>query len=309
MTRVAAVQSWPELKKPAALTQVLTASRSASSKTTTGALPPSSRWTRLSVCEAAFATSLPVATSPVSDTMLTPGWRTMPAPTGSPPPGVPLKRRGGKKTPPSSATPHRLAVTGDDVEDAGRKNPRRQFGHPQGAQWRPLGRLEDHAVAGGQRRGDLPDRHHQRVVPGGDGAHNADRLSPDHARVAAHVLAGGATFERAGGAGEEPQVVHARWDLFREKEGARLAHVRRLDVRHRLGVGKNRIRQLEQHLAPLLGNRLEPVHVGFAGGRHAAVDVLLGTLRHLGHDLAGRRVDDLLRLIARAVNPLAADEH
>ena len=110
MTRVAAVQSWPELKKPAILTQVLTASRSASSNTTTGALPPSSRCTRLSVCDAAFATSLPVATSPVSDTMPTPGWRTMPAPTGSPSPVMTLKTPGGKISAESSA--RRSAVSG-----------------------------------------------------------------------------------------------------------------------------------------------------------------------------------------------------
>ena len=103
MTRVAAVQSWPELKKPAIFTQVLTASRSASSKTTTGAFPPSSRWTRLSVCDAARATSFPVATSPVSDTMSTPGWRTMPAPTGSPSPVMTLKTPGGKIFEASSA--------------------------------------------------------------------------------------------------------------------------------------------------------------------------------------------------------------
>src|SRR5256885_1927411 len=65
-----------------------TASRSASSNTITGALPPSSRCTRFRVADAAFATSLPVATSPVSETIATPGWRTMPAPTGSPAPVI-----------------------------------------------------------------------------------------------------------------------------------------------------------------------------------------------------------------------------
>ena len=44
---------------------------SASSKTTTGALPPSSRWTRLSVAAAVAATFLPVSIEPVSETMST----------------------------------------------------------------------------------------------------------------------------------------------------------------------------------------------------------------------------------------------
>ena len=40
----------------------------------------------MSVSAAARAISLPVATSPVSETMRTSGWRTIPAPTGSPSP-------------------------------------------------------------------------------------------------------------------------------------------------------------------------------------------------------------------------------
>src|SRR6184192_4466087 len=193
MTRVAAVQSWPELKKPAVLTQLLTASRSASSKTTTGALPPSSRWTRFNVCVAAFATSLPVATSPVSDTMSTPGWRTIPAP--------------------------RLAVAGNDVEDARGEDVRGQLRQSQRGQRRPLGGLQHHAVSGSQRRPHLPDRHHQRIVPGRDRAHHAHRLPPDHAGVAAHVLAGGLAFEQSCCPGEEAKVVDTGGQLVREEEG------------------------------------------------------------------------------------------
>ena len=45
------------------------AAGSASSNTMTGALPPSSRWTRLRVGAAAAATSMPARTEPVTDTM------------------------------------------------------------------------------------------------------------------------------------------------------------------------------------------------------------------------------------------------
>ncbi len=45
------------------------AAGSASSNTMTGALPPSSRCTRLSVGAAAAATSMPARTDPVTDTM------------------------------------------------------------------------------------------------------------------------------------------------------------------------------------------------------------------------------------------------
>ncbi|SKV26755.1 Uncharacterised protein [Mycobacteroides abscessus subsp. abscessus] len=43
---MAAVQSWPELMIAPATAPAIAASRSASSKTTNGALPPSSSWVR-----------------------------------------------------------------------------------------------------------------------------------------------------------------------------------------------------------------------------------------------------------------------
>src|ERR1700735_3733037 len=58
-TRVAAVQSWPALKYPAPAMPSAVAAMSASSNTMTGALPPSSRWTRLRSSAAALATSPP----------------------------------------------------------------------------------------------------------------------------------------------------------------------------------------------------------------------------------------------------------
>ena len=68
-TRVAAVQSWPALKSPAPAIPSAAAAMSASSKTMTGALPPSSRWTRLRSADAASATSMPARTDPVMATI------------------------------------------------------------------------------------------------------------------------------------------------------------------------------------------------------------------------------------------------
>ncbi len=76
---------------------------SASSKMMTGALPPSSRWTRFSVSDAFFAISFPVLTSPVSETMPTSGWRTNVSPTGSPSPVITLNTPGGNRSSASSA--------------------------------------------------------------------------------------------------------------------------------------------------------------------------------------------------------------
>ena len=78
------MQSWPEFQYPAALIVSAAASMSASSKMMTGALPPSSRWTRLRLSAAARATFLPDSTEPVIDTIRTRGCDEMAAPTGSP---------------------------------------------------------------------------------------------------------------------------------------------------------------------------------------------------------------------------------
>ena len=171
---------------------------SASSKMTTGRLAAELEVDLLERTPRPCARSpCPVATSPVSDTMLTVGCRTIPAPTGSPWPVMTLKTPGGKMS-------------------AG------ELRQPQRRQRRLLRRLQHDRVAGRERRADLPDRHHERVVPGRDRADDADRLPPDHARVSGQVLARGLALHAAAGAGEEAQVVHQERDLG-AREADRLA--------------------------------------------------------------------------------------
>jgi hypothetical protein len=77
---------------------------STSSKTTTGALPPSSRCTRLSESAAARAIHLPVSGEPVRETMSTSGWVTSEEPAGCPSPVITLKTPFGNRSPASSAS-------------------------------------------------------------------------------------------------------------------------------------------------------------------------------------------------------------
>ena len=72
-----------------------TAFGSASSKITIGALPPSSRWTRLTVSAAVRAIVLPVSTSPVMETIPIPGCSTIRCPTGTPSPVTTWSTPGG----------------------------------------------------------------------------------------------------------------------------------------------------------------------------------------------------------------------
>ena len=82
-----------------------------------------------------------------------------------------------------------------------------QLGQHERGDRRGVGRLEHHGVAGGQGGGDLPDGHHQRVVPRGHLGAHPDRLAPDPGGVAGQVLARRAALEDPGRAGEEPDLV------------------------------------------------------------------------------------------------------
>ena len=129
-----------------------------------------------------------------------------------------------------------LAGAGDDVEHALGQDLVRELGEAQRGQRRRLGRLEHDRVAGGERGTDLPDRHQQRVVPGRDLADDADRLAPDHRRVALEVLARRLALHAARGAGEEAQVVDGGGQLVGLDRGERLAGVARLELGEFVGV-------------------------------------------------------------------------
>ena len=184
---------------------------STSSNTITGALPPSSRCTRLSVSDAALAIHLPVSGEPVSDTISMSGCVTSDEPAGSPWPVITLN------------TPVRQHLGGElrELDRADRRG---------------LGGLQDDRAARGKRRADLPDGHHQRVVPRRDLPNHPDRLAADDRGAALHVLAGRRALHGAAGAGEEAQVVRAERDLVLEERLARLARVGRLEVGDLLGV-------------------------------------------------------------------------
>ena len=82
---MAAVQSWPALKKPATEMSSTALAMSVSSKTTTGALPPSSRWTRLTSLEADSATDMPARTEPVMEAIAGVGCSTIARPVSRSP--------------------------------------------------------------------------------------------------------------------------------------------------------------------------------------------------------------------------------
>ena len=218
----------------------------------------------MSESAAAWAMALPVATSPVSDTMATPR--------------VGDERGAGG-----------LALAGDDVEHAGRQDVGGDLGEPQRGERRELRRLEHDGVAGRERGADLPRGHVQRVVPRRDRRDDAERVAPDERGVLLVVLAGGAAFEEARAAGEEAQVVDGEVHLELD-HADRLADVGDLELAEALHVGVDGVGHLVEHLAALAGRAGGPAGEGVGGGLDRGVDVGGVARRDLGEWLTRRRV-------------------
>ena len=198
------------------------------------------------------------------------------------------------------------SVAGDDLHDARREDLLRELHEAERRQRRLLGRLEDLDVAGGERGAELPDDHHQRVVPGRDPGDDPERLAADDRRVALDVLACGLALERAGGAGEEAQVVGRERHLVAD-DRHRLADVQRLELRELVRVLVEHIGELQQQLHAVLRRLLEPVGQRALRGLDGPVDVCLRRALDLGDHLAGRGVQDLHRP-ALGLDPIAPDE-
>ena len=153
-SREPAAHTWPVLKKMPRAAPAPPCSRSASGKTMTGDLPPSSSVTRFRLPAAAFRISLPTSVEPVNDDL------------------VHVRMLGERRA-------RGLAEAGHDVDHAVREArlPAISSPEPQRRERRLLGRLEHDRAAGRERRRHLPRRHHQREVPRHDLADDADRLA------------------------------------------------------------------------------------------------------------------------------------
>ncbi len=201
-----------------------------------------------------------------------------------------------------------LAVADDDVEHARREDLTHDLGQLDRGDRGGVRRLEHDRVARGQRRGDLPDGHHHRVVPRRDLAHDADRLVADHRGVVGEELTGGRPLQRARGAREEAEVVGRGRDLVLCHARAGLARVEALRLDKLLAACFDGISDLQQVTGTLARRRLPPrLERGDRRGV-GCVDVLLAGDRRLEIDLPGARIDHIGELAALGVREFTVDE-
>ena len=94
--------------------------------------------------------------------------------------------------------------------------------------------LEHDRVARRERRAQLPDRHHQRVVPRRDLADDADRLAPDHARPALARTRPRPCLRCTRAAPAKKRRLSMLNSRSKSADALGLADVRRLELRQRL---------------------------------------------------------------------------
>jgi len=183
-----------------------------------------------------------------------------------------------------------------------------QFGEPQRRERRQRGGLEDDGTTGGKCGRELPDRHHERIVPRCHLPDHARRLATNHAGVRADVLTSGLALHHPSGAGEEAHVVDGEFDV-EVGHAFRFSDVLLLKTRQRFSVAFDRIGELVERGGSFGRRRLRPGREGRARCGDRSVDVGDVALRNLGNLLLGGGIDDRCGLAAAGIGPIAIDEH
>lgn len=192
------------------------------------------------------------------------------------------------------------------VEHAGREaRPGDDLGDGPGAARHQVGRLDHHAVAEGQRRGDLPGRDGDGEVPGGDQADHAQRLAGDlDADPGADRLQRLASLAQAL-AGEELEDIAGTGDFadgFRQSL-ALLAGQQRAEL---FAAGEDFQADLFQRIGTRLNAEAGPGREGAAGGGDGLLNlggIGLGVFADHVRQVGGVDVG----LVAIRGDPLAVD--
>ena len=195
---------------------------------------------------------------------------------------------------------------GDHVDDAGRQMGQGRLDEPQRRQRRQLRGLDDHGVAGGERRRNLPDEQQQRVVERHDRRHDAERLLDREVDLMFGRRRDGRAIRAAG---ELRVVLKARGAPlhFVEVLDPRLAAFAREQLREARAVAAHQSRGFVQHLAAL--ERRQPLPVLLRRGRRGAraPHVVGRGIDDLVDELERRRILDAARAAALRILPAAID--
>ena len=231
------MQRWPLVPNADQMTESRARSRSASSQTTIGFLPPSSSETRFSVSAARRLISTPVSVWPVKLMTLTSGWSTIAFPTS-------------------------VAGAGHDVHHAVRQAALlEQLDEADQAGGRIRRRLDHRRVATDERREELPGGDGDREVPGGDDADDPDRAPDGHGELVGHLRWHGLPEEAPALPGHVVRDVDRLLDVA-ARLGQDLAHLAGHEPGELFLVLGQQARDAEQDLATLRRRHGAPAREG-----------------------------------------------
>ncbi len=176
----------------------------------------------------------------------------------------------------------RGAGAGEDVHNSrGQADVLHELGKLQGGQRRGLGRFQDHRVATGQGRRDLPGRHQQREIPGYDLRRDAQGLGAPTRESVFQLIRPTGVIEKMGG---------GQWNVNVSGLTNGFAAIQGLDHSEFARPLLQRPGDPIDVLAPLCRFHCRPdILVGTAGSLHGTFHIRGIRLRHSGqHFLAGR---------------------
>ena len=175
--------------------------------------------------------------------------------------------------------------------------------HQQRAQRRHLAGLEDHAVAGRQRRDAVTERIGDRKVPRADHAHDADRrvahrqLLPEGQRVGPRPNALARQIRRRA-PGPEAERAHGVAEVGELRVLVGLAGLGHDGLDHPLGVIEHPLLRAPQHLRAPLEPECLPAGLSRAGQRGHFLDLVAPEYRDRADELAGGGVLDADHLVS-----------
>ena len=247
-------------------------SRSASSNTMNGDLPPSSSESFLWLVAVAARIARPTSVDPVNAILSTSGCLTSASPVDPSPVTM-------------FTTPGRQARLLAD------------FGKGERRERRELRRLQHNGVSRRQRRSNLPRQHQQRKIP-------RNNLPDNSAR---HIL-GKFLFQKLRPAGVMIEMPRDQRNVDVAALANRLAIVHRLQHREQPRMLLHQPRQRIQIARPRMRSERLPRWRRRPRRFHRCVDVRRGSLRHRRQPLPIRRIDGLEVLARRRRLPHAVDE-
>ncbi len=203
---------------------------------------------------------------------------------------------------------HRRLVAVHHIEDSrGRPGLQHQLAQPHRDRWVLLRGLEHEGVAAGDGHAEHPHRDHGREIKRGDPGCDAQRLAHGVDVDAGAGAFGVFALQGVRNSAREFNDFQASLDIPLAV-GQHLAVLGGEQARQLFHPGFDQPLELEHHPRPALRIERGPGRLGFGGGAHGGVDLLVGGEGHAAVGLASIRIEQIAKAARAARDARAGDE-